>query len=196
MPTIDELKTIYTRIGPASSSSDAGSIFENENTANIKVLLVEEGQVSSSNIMDALGEMVANMPDMEVMFIQDETALQTTLGTDDAPVIVEIVGEEFEHIERITAQVEEIMLNSLDLYNVETSFEDGAPEVEVIVDRYRAGIYNLSVDQIISQVQNLLEGADAGDFEHEGELKTIRIKLPEVQASELSNIILRAFQSE
>ena len=192
----DELQTLYTRIGPASSSSDANSIFENENTANIKVLLVEEGKVSSSRIIDVLGEMVANMPDMEVMFIQDETALQTTLGTDDAPVIVEIVGEEFEHIERITAEVEDIMLNSPDLYNIETSIEDGAPEVEVIIDRYRAGIYNLSVDQIISQIQNLLEGADAGDFEHEGELKTIRIKLPEIQAGELSNVILRAGTTE
>ncbi len=192
----DELQTLYTRIGPASSSNDAGSIFENENTANIKVLLTKDGEISASKIMDALGLMVANMPDMEVLFIQDETALQTTLGTDDAPVIVEVVGEEFEHIERITAQVEEIMLNSPDLYNVETSFEDGAPEVEVIIDRYRAGIYNLSVDQIISQVQDLLEGSDAGDFEYEGELKTIRIKLPEIQASELSNLILKVGTTE
>ncbi len=192
----DELKTLYCRIGPASSSSDANSIFENENTANIKVVLKQDGEVSTTKIMDALGRMVENMPDMEVMFIQDETALQTTLGTDDAPIIVEIVGKEFEHIERITAQVEEIMLNNPNLYNVETSFEDGAPEVEVIVDRYRAGIYNLSVDQIVSQIQDILEGAEAGDFEHEGELKTIRIKLPEVQAGELSNIILKTGTTE
>ena len=55
----EELETLYTRIGPASSSSDAKSIFENENTANIKVLLVKDGQISASKIMDALGEMVA-----------------------------------------------------------------------------------------------------------------------------------------
>ena len=192
----DELKTIYCRIGPASSSSDANSIFENENTANIKVVLVQDGNVSTTKIMDALGLMVENMPDLEVMFTQDETALQTTLGTDDAPIIVEVVGEEFEHIERITAQVEEIMLKNPDLYNVETSFEDGAPEVEVVVDRYRAGIYNLSVDQIVSQVQNILEGAEAGDFEYEGELKTIRIQLPEIQVRELSNVVLKTGTTE
>ncbi|MEA1877841.1 MAG: efflux RND transporter permease subunit, partial [Bacteroidota bacterium] len=192
----DELQTFYTRIGPASSSSDAKSIFENENTANIKVLLTKEGQIPASKIMDALSAMVANMPEMEVMFFQDETALQTTLGTDDAPVIVEVVGEEFDQIERITAQVEEIMLNSPDLFNVETSFEDGAPEVEVVIDRYRAGIYNLGVDQIISQIQDILEGAEAGDFEYEGEMQKIRIKLPEIQTSELDDIILKSGTTE
>ncbi len=192
----EELQTLYTRIGPASSSSDAKSIFESENTANIKVLLVKEGQISSSKIIDALSDMVANMPDMEVMFIQDETALQTTLGTDDAPVIVEVVGEEFDQIERITDQVEEIMLNSPDLFNVETSFEEGAPEVEVVIDRYRAGIYNLGVDQIISQVQDVLEGAEAGDFEYEGEMQRIKIKLPEIQTSELDDIILKSGTTE
>ena len=122
--------------------------------------------------------------------------MQTTLGTDDAPIIVEVVGEEFEHIERITREVEEIMRSSPDLYNVETSFQDGAPEIEIIVDRYRAGMYNLGINQIISQVQELLEGADAGDFEYKGEMKTIRIKLPEIQVSELENVILTSGTAE
>jgi HAE1 family hydrophobic/amphiphilic exporter-1 len=192
----DELQTIYTRIGPSSSGNDAESIFENENTAHMKILMKDDGRIPAGKAIDALGQVVANMSDMEVLFTEDETALQTTLGTDEAPVIVEVVGEEFDQIERIASEVEEIMKNNPYLFNIETSFQEGAPEVEVVVDRYRAGMYNLSVDQIISQIQEVLEGAEAGDFEHEGELKRIRIKVPEVEVDQLDDIVLQSGTAE
>lgn len=192
----DNLLTLYARIGPASSGSSASTVFENENTASIKVLLNKESTQSSSQVIRQLGNIVANMPDLEVQFIQGESALKATLGTDKAPIIVEVVGEEFEFIEPLTEQVKQIMLNSEDLFNVEGSFEEGSPEIEVVIDRYRAGIYNISVDQIISQLQAILTGSDAGQFEHKGEMKDITIKLPDVSLHQLDDVILTAGNSE
>jgi len=192
----DNLATLYARIGPASSGSNTATVFENENTASIKVLLNAESTMSSSQIIRQLGKLVANMPNLEVKFIQDETALQATLGTDEAPIVVEVVGEEFDLIEPLTEQVQQIMLNSEDLFNVEGSFEEGAPEIEVLIDRYRAGMYSISIDQIISQLQAVLTGADAGQFEHEGELKDITIRLPDVGLSQLEDVVLTAGSSE
>ena len=192
----ENLKTLYARVGPESTGSDQSSVFENENTASIKVLLIDEATLSSSTVIRQLGKMVENMPDLEVQFVQDETALQATLGTDEAPIIVEVVGEEFDLLENLTEQVHEIMLSTPALFNIETSFNDGAPEIEVVVDRYRAGVYNISVDQIISQLKSVLTGAEAGQFEYEGEMKDIIIKLPDVSIAELDDIVLTSGNSE
>jgi len=192
----ENLKTLYARVGPESTGSDQSSVFENENTASIKVLLADESTISSNRVIRQLGRMVENMPDLEVQFVQDETALQATLGTEEAPIVVEVVGEEFDLLEKLTDQVHEIMLGTPALFNIETSFNDGAPEIEIIVDRYRAGVYNISVDQIISQLKSVLTGADAGQFEYEGEMKDIIIKLPDVTVAELDDIVLTSGASE
>ena len=186
----ENLKTLYARIGPESSGSSTNTVFESENTAKIKILLADESEMTSTAAINMLGKMVAGMSDLEVMFMQDESALQATLGTDEAPIVVEVVGEDFELIEPITRQVLEIMQGSETLFNVEGSFEEGAPEVEVVIDRYRAGIYNITVDQIITQIQAILTGSDAGQFEYEGEMKDITIKLPDVRLSQLEDLVL------
>ncbi len=192
----DNLRTLYARIGPESSGANQSSVFENENTASIKVLMTDESTISSNSVIRQLGKVVANMPDLEVKFMQDESALQSTLGTDEAPIVVEVVGEEFELLETLSLQVYDIMVGNQALFNVEGSFDDGAPEIEVVVDRYRAGVYNITVDQIISQLQSVLTGADAGQFEYEGELKDIVIKLPDVSVSQLDDIVLISGGSE
>ncbi|MCD6346624.1 MAG: efflux RND transporter permease subunit, partial [Bacteroidales bacterium] len=192
----DNLATLYARIGPASTSSTSAEVFENENTASIKVILKDESTLTSTQIINQLGIISASMPDIEVQFLQNETALEATMGTDEAPIIVEVVGEDFDMIEPLTKQVQEIMQKSDDLFNVEGSFEEGAPEIEVVVDRFRAGIYNISIDQIISQLKAVLTGTDAGQFEHEGEMKDITIKLPDISMSQLDDIVLTAGNSE
>ena len=192
----DDLETLYARIGPASSGSDQQSIFENENTASIKIRLKDESVVASNIIVAQLGQMVANMPDIEVKFVQDETALQATLGTDEAPIVVEVVGEEFDLIEPLTKQVYDMMVGSAHLFNIEGSFDEGAPEVEIVIDRYRAGIYNITIDQVISQLGSLLTGSEAGEFEYEGELKDIIIKLPDVTIGQLDDVVLTSGTTE
>jgi len=192
----DNLATIYSRVGPSTASSDQQSVFESENTATIKVILAEELRKTPSMIMDDLGEMFSNIEGVEVSFIQDETALQATLGTDRAPVVVEIMGEEFPEIERIAAEAMLMMENDPDLFNVETSIQPGAPEVEIVVDRYRAGVYNMTVDQISSQVNQVLAGVSAGEFDYQGEMTDIRLKLPDIEIHQLEDIELRSGSSQ
>ncbi len=186
-----DLKNLYARVGPSASASTSQSIFESENTASIKISLTEKANRSSDVLLADLGRLFSSMPEIEFSFVQDETALQATLGTDEAPVLVEVVGEDFDQIERLTSEVETIMLQNADLYNIQSSIQPGAPEVELIIDRYRAGMYNITIDQITSQVTQLLTGTSAGKFDYNGEMTEIRLKLPDVEVSQLQDIILK-----
>ena len=49
-------------------------------------------------------------------------------------------------------------------------------------------MYDLSVSDIVTQIQDQLEGKDAGEIEQKGEMQSITIKLPDKGLSELANI--------
>ncbi|MBN1464726.1 efflux RND transporter permease subunit, partial [candidate division KSB1 bacterium] len=182
----------YTTIGPVTSLSGEKDIFADENMASITLLLKAKRDISSRQIISLLNEALAYIPDAEFQYIQQQSALQMSLGTDEAPIVVYVRGEELDVIQNLTEQAKEKMLAIEDLFNLETSFDQGRPEVNVVLDRVRAGILNVSIESIASELQNFLEGRTAGEWEFEGELQDITLRLPDVGISQLENIELQA----
>ncbi|MFP4621602.1 MAG: efflux RND transporter permease subunit, partial [Bacteroidales bacterium] len=78
------------------------------------------------------------------------------------------------------------------LYELKTSFDKGAPEIEVRVDRFMAGMYDISLSQIVDQIQRQLTGMDVGEFNSKGEMKDITLKLPDLKKKELEELEMRS----
>ncbi len=187
----DNLDKIYSHSGPTFGiSEDESSVFEGENTAEIQVILKPWTSISTSQVIASMNKFTQGVEGLEVNFSQEESALKSILGTDEAPVVVEVRGEELDKIEDIVLQVKEKMAGIDGLFNIQTSIEDGAPEVEIIVDRMRAGMYNIDMNTIISQLQDQLEGKTAGKLEKDGELQDITIKVPEKGLNEINNMMI------
>ncbi len=187
----DDLDIIYSQAGPSSSlSSDESAVFQGENTAEIKVMLKGDSKLSTESIIKTMDNLTSNIEGLELSFSQEESALQSILGTDEAPVVVEVRGEDMDEIERITDLVKAKMLEMNGLFNVQTSIEDGAPEVEVKVDRVRAGMYDVDISTVISQLEEQLEGMNAGELEKNGEMKDITIKVPEKDLAEIGSLLI------
>ena len=188
----DDLEILYSQVGPSvGMGSDVETIFEDENTALIKVVLRFDFQGDLNAYIARLDGILSDIPDLEVQFNREQTALQSTLGTDEPPIVVEIRGEDLDEIERLTNEVKERLLALDDLFNLETNFETGSPEVEVVIDRIRAGLLGVSINQVISQLQERLMGTEAGQWEHEGELKDITVRMPDVGLHDFQNIAIR-----
>ena len=187
----ENLDKIYSHAGPsANTTGSETAIFEGENTASMIVILNKESSVSVDNVMTTVTNLTEGIPDLEVTFSEEETSLKSILGTDEDPVVVEVKGEDLDEIESIINQVKETMGNIAGLYNIQTSIEDGAPEVEVKVDRTRAGIYGVNISTLISQMQEQLQGKDVGEFERKGEMYDITIKIPEKRLSEINDLTI------
>jgi hydrophobic/amphiphilic exporter-1 (mainly G- bacteria), HAE1 family len=105
-------------------------------------------------------------------------------------LVVEVRGEELDEIESVVNQVKEKMLGIDKVFNVQTSIEDGAPEVEIKVDRLRAGMYNIDINTVVTQIQDQLEGKNAGQLERDGEMRDISIKVPEKSLNEVNEIMI------
>ena len=187
----ENLETIYSQAGPSSGiSGDENTVFEGENTAEIMVILKEESTVSTESVIASVDALTKNIAGLEVAFKQEQSSLNSILGTSEAPVVVEVRGEELDEIESVVNQVKEKMLGMDKLFNVQTSIEDGAPEVEIKVDRMRAGIYNIDINTVVTQIQEQLEGKNAGQLERDGEMRDITIKVPEKSLSEINEIMI------
>ncbi len=187
----DHMVSIYSHAGAESNlSGDIQAVFKGENTGNIKVNLNPESNYSSLEVIRAISSLTDSIPGVEFSFVQNESALNSILGTEEAPLVVEVRGEDLNVIEDLTLQVKEILAGMSGIYNVKTTIEGGSPEVEIVVDRMRAGLYNLDVSTIITQIQDQLEGKDAGDMEKDGELTRIVLRIPEKILSDLNDMII------
>ncbi len=187
----DNLDKIYSHAGPVSGiAGDENSVFEGENTASIMIILKDESKISTDQLVAAIDGLTADIPGMDVTYEMQQSSLKSILGTDEAPVVVEVRGEEMDEIENIVNQVKEKIAGIDGLFNVQTSIEDGAPEVEVKVDRTRAGIYGIDINTVITQMQDQLQGKDAGQLEKDGEMQDITIKIPERGLSEINELAI------
>ena len=185
----EEIETIYSHIGPSGGvSSSATDIFEGENTASIKIILKPESKIASTGAIRSISQAIGEIPGMEISYQQDETALKSIMGTDEAPLVIEVQGPDLEVIETLAAEVKSRVENLPGMYNFESSMEEGSPEVEIRVDRMRAGMYNLSVSSIVTQIQDQLQGKVAGQVERQGEMLDITVKLPDKGLAQLDEL--------
>jgi HAE1 family hydrophobic/amphiphilic exporter-1 len=188
----DKLDMVYSQIGPSKSSASDKNVFQNENTASVKIHLKEEVIEESESIIATVGELMEQIPDAEISIVRDETALQSTVGTEDAPLVVEVKGKDLRVLEELSSQIKLKMAGIPQLLNVKTSIEEGAPEIDVVIDRYKAGMFNLTAQSITTQLRDLLMGKNAGKYEKGGEMNDITVKLPELSLSEFNSIKLKS----
>ncbi len=189
----NDLHRMYSHAGPDDGfSSGQSAVFQGENTAEIKVILSENSTRTADDVIATIDKLTTGIPNLEVSFSKDETALQSILGTDEAPLVVEIKGTDMDEIERVSLEVKEKMEGIAGLYNIQTSIEDGAPEVEVVIDRIRAGLYGLDLNTVVTQLQDQLQGKNAGQLEKGGEMRDITIKLPETPLSDIGTMTIRS----
>ena len=187
----ENIELIYSEVGPASGlSSDGNSVFEDQNSATVKAILKHKSAISANQLIRTLGDFYEGNDQIEVMFRQQESALQSILGTTGAPVVIELVGDELSVLEEITDTVM-ILLNQVPgIYNLVSSVEGGAPEVNIQIDRYRAGLMNLDVNSIVNSVSEQLQGVNAGQMDISGEMKDITLRLEEPTLRDLENLTI------
>ena len=188
----DKLEMVYSTIGPVKSSTSQKTVFQNENSATIKIILKQNAIGQSEKIIENVKQITDNIPDAEISVVRDETALQSTIGTDEAPMQIEVKGKELSEIDKLTLQVKEELQNDSILSNIETSIEKGAPEIDLVIDRFKAGTYNLSADEISSQLQDILMGKSAGKFEKNGEMSDINLKMPDIGLPEFNDLKIKS----
>ena len=185
----EDLEWIFTQIGPSNTENQAGSgNLKEENQAEIKARLKGDSHLDADAIINQLNHNYVIPDGIEISFEKEQSALQSILGNNEAPVVIEVKGEELELIEELCDEVKEKISSITGVYDVRTSMEKGAPEIDITIDRLKSGIYGVDISSVASQVKSKLNGTTANTFESEGEPIDIEIRVPEVSLAELQNV--------
>jgi HAE1 family hydrophobic/amphiphilic exporter-1 len=189
----EKIEMIYSQAGGDNTiSATQSSTTVKENYANMKIFLKKEYAASSGQALNLVEQYLKTIPDLKVAFSREETALQASLGTTSAPFVLEIKGKEYDEMGRILNESRTLLGSNTDLYNITTSLDEGTPEVEVAIDRFKTSYFNVTVDNVINQIRSYLSGSQAGSFEKEGEMKDITIKLEDLTLKQLQDLLITA----
>ncbi len=192
-----QLDKIYSHIGPQQSQSGiTNENVYNENKATVKLIFREDIELDIAPVTSKLSAYFEALPGIEARFSNDESALYSVMGEDEMPLVVEVSGTDFGKLKPLSDSILLVMAAHEHVYDPVSNLEEGVPQIHVDVDKYRAGILNLSIDDVIVQIKDQLEGKNAGTIERGGEMQDIKIKVPEVSLAGLGNIKIKSGQRE
>ena len=184
----DDIEWQYTLVGPSNLESQSGGKMESENQSQNKVKIKKDSKLDADYFITNINENYPLPEGVEISYEKGESALQSILGTEGAPLVIEVKGEELELLDELCTEIKEKIIGIPGIYDIKSSLEKGAPEVNIKIDRLKSGIYGIDVATVSNQVSEKLAGKDAGTFETQGETIDINIKVPEVTLSEIYDI--------
>jgi len=185
----ESIQSVFSRIGPVGTALTESEVLAGENSAKLLIGLKPDS-IAPEALQAWLKDQLTDIPGLSSQIMRAQTALQITLGTSEAPLVVEIQGKELDTLQSLSSQVEAILLQEPGLSAVDTSFREGRPEVEVVVDRASATAYGLTPQSIGAQLSDLLSGQELGEYEDEGEYLNIMLRSPEPTLKDLGGLLL------
>ena len=192
-----QLDKVYSHIGPEQSQSgiENENVYE-ENQASLKLIFKEESTLEAVKITNVLSAYFENIPDLKASFSNDESALNSVLGEEQMPLVIDITGSEIDQLRPISDSVMLILDRDAEVYEPLSNMEEGVPQIQIDVDKYRAGLFGLSIEDVLGQIKDQLQGKSAGTMERGGEVQDIQIKIPEVSLDQLQNMKIKSNQKE
>jgi len=193
----EDLQFIYSHTGPKTNPGGGETtLFQGEHNATIEVALVDSTRLGTHKVIAALDEALSGIPGVKISFSPEASSLSSILRVEEAPLMVEVKGDDLEVIETLTQNAAEKMSIIPELLNLRTSIEQGAPEIEILFDRFKLGLYNLDMNNVITQIQNELKGKNVGRLEQAGEMIDISLQLPERGIASFENMTIKSGDKE
>jgi HAE1 family hydrophobic/amphiphilic exporter-1 len=188
----DAVETVYSESGPVTTATitNVENEPQDENTAEIRVVLKQNQPIDAAKAAEMLSKAGIGGSGLVIQYKPEQNVLQDVVGNNEPPVVVEVKGDDLGILEKLADSITLAMGKIKGLTNVSSNFEQGAPSIEVAVDRLRAGDYNASAADIATQLHDKMLGRTAGQWDHGGELKDITILFPQMTQSQLADFTL------
>ena len=176
---------VYALVGLNPALVSNGGEPTGPNRATLSVALEPQRSRSVSELVRDLDPILSAMPDIEVKYKLHETALEGVMGGQEAPIQVEVSGENLDILARITKELQTRIEDLPSVYNVRTSFQGGQPEVDLAIRDEVASAFGLTTQTISRTLERQLSGEVAGELSKDQRTRDIRVKYRDVDLREL-----------
>lgn len=176
---------VYALVGHNPALVSSGGEPTGPNRATLSVALETQRSRSVSELVRDLDPILSSMPDIEVKYKLHETALEGVMGGQEAPIQVEVTGENLDILARITKELQTRIEDLPSVYNVRTSFQGGQPEIDLAIRDEVASAFGLTTQTISRTLERQLSGEVAGELSKDQRTRDIRVKYRDVDLREL-----------
>lgn len=183
---LDYVDRIYTVVG--GSSEDYGTS-QKTNISQIQVKLKAKRKINTQDVINDFLEKAHSIPG-----IKATASLIGLFGAaDDTPVFMEIKGQDLDELIKYTEKVSDIITKTKGTRDIITSWEEGQPEVKVIINREKCASMNLTLAEVALTLRNALEGDNTSKFKETDTEYDIRVILSDIdrdKPEDISNITI------
>jgi multidrug efflux pump len=183
-----ETRSVFVVVGGFGSGPTSDS-----NSANMFVTLKpkNERKASQIEVMERLrGEFKKNVKDARVS-LQD-LSMRGFGGGRGFPVEFVVLGPNWDKLAEQTDLIMKDMEASGLMADVDSNYQLGMPEIQIVPDRVQAALHGISVGAIGNTVNALIGGVKVGTYPKDGQRYDIRLKLeqPKDQVQEIKDLMI------
>jgi len=179
--TIPEVNSINVTVGSTQESATR-SVMErlSSNQAEIAVNLKSKRRLKSSDVVQLIKNKLAlmNLGGAKIEYLLQENVLTSGLQA-QAPVAIEIKGNDLKELERLTVNIQEALASIQGIYGVKNNLAEPSPETKIYIDKDKASMYGLSVSDIAQTAIIAIKGSTSTKFKEKGQEYDIRVRLRE-----------------
>lgn len=162
-------------------SSVVGSMYMGSgstNTADITTVLVakELREKDTSQVAEEIRTFVKDIPGCKITVTKTQSLGMGGGGDSGAGVSLSIYGSDIDRLREISLDIEKIMSSVEGVRGIKSNISDGAPELQIKIDKSKAAMINLTASQIAGTVRGALDGTVATQLSMDGDEIDIRVK--------------------
>lgn len=186
----ENVKNTLVNVGVSADADFGGGAASPERT-RLTLNMIDFGDRAepSTQTLERLRNQLSGIPGTEIEVSQDNNG--PPVG---APVNIEISGDDFAVITRITRDIKERLINASEsgeisgLVDVQDNLNTGRPELRVNIDRERAARFGLSSQEVASTVRSAINGVETGKYRDGEDEYDIYVRLAEAERASLESL--------
>jgi HAE1 family hydrophobic/amphiphilic exporter-1 len=169
---LPEVKMVYTSVGGGGMMSFSGA---DSAQASLTIQLIDKNQRQRSvdQVAEGIRTQISGIPGAD---IQVQSASMSISGT-GKPISIKLKGADFAQLEAISSDLVSLIQTVEGTREVESSLEEGRPELQVRIDRERASVQGLNAFTIASYLRTAIAGSTATTFKVDGEEYDVVVSL-------------------
>lgn len=186
--SIPEIDDVIVNAG--SSGEDLGTAIESlgSNQARIIVRLKKKGR-STDKVISELSDEIKHwkIDNLDTEFISQQGLFGSSLGSSSG-LTIEVKGKNLADLEKKSDEIKAELAQMPDIYGVKTIPSDLVPELKLEIQRERASLFGLNVQDISATLVAAIRGYVATRFKEMDDEYDVRVRLRPEDRSDLSRM--------
>ncbi|MCL6611050.1 MAG: efflux RND transporter permease subunit [Peptococcaceae bacterium] len=181
MPATD---LIFSQVGSGGYFAMLGGGTQNLATIQIKLKPLKERDVSTVQAVEKLRDQLSRVPGAKfTVQVTDDSG-----GHTGAPISIRIRGDDIDVLKELGDRVAGEVKTVPGTRNVSSSLEDAKPELQVLLDRQRAGQYGVTAGQVMAAARTAFDGQVVSRVKTGDDEIDIRLMYPEDYRLNINNV--------